>query len=442
PGVGAHVFQVPLSASGQSITMRPPGAGLTGPGLVYPVYIDPSFQADPVGGEASHWTQIDQGFPTTSYWDESSDLQVGECDNSAGGCNGVGVARSYFRLPVSTALTTSTSINSADVSMDDVWSDSCTAEPVQLWTTAGIGESTTWNSPASFNAELQSQSFAFGFGSSCGSFKDDVTWNVTSTIQADAGKVSNQTFGMKAGSESSTLDWKQFDSGSASITMSTQYHNPPAKPSSLANAPAGACATSGSSPATIGNDDVTLSATVGDVDDANGDSSLSSSFVLKNYPSGTTATTVHVSSGNTVGRGQGVGRHPPGDHPGAEYQRLDDGVHLLLVGHDQGRGQPRADQPGLGDLLLHLQPRGARRPRPHAEPGQRRDRDHGVGHHHPAVRLRLRLGLRALPDQLLRHPADVLVHRAAGGHLDAAVDRQRLRRGGLLVAGHGLPVHR
>jgi Concanavalin A-like lectin/glucanases superfamily len=299
PGVGARVWQVPLSASGKTITLAPPRAALTGRGLVFPVYIDPSFETDPVGGKADNWTQVDSGFPTTSYWDESSYLQLGYCDFS--GCNGLGVARDFIKMPISTELTTSTHVNSAYMYMTDIWSASCTAEEVELWTTGTISSSTTWDKQPSFLTDLQNQSFAHGYSSSCPYTSKNVTWTITSVVQTDAGHVNNETFGLKAGSESNDLYWKQFESGSSNITMTTNFHNPPDKPADLGNAPAGSCETSYASESTIGADDVTLSATVGDVDNAEGDDSLTTTFTVKSYATGDTVYTASVSSGNAAG---------------------------------------------------------------------------------------------------------------------------------------------
>jgi hypothetical protein len=71
-------------------------------------------------------------------------------------------------------------------------------------------------------------------------------------------------------SETATLDWKQFASGTGNTTLSTSFHTVPTTPANLTNSPAGACATAATSPATIGDNDVTLAATVGDTDDGNG----------------------------------------------------------------------------------------------------------------------------------------------------------------------------
>jgi hypothetical protein len=299
PGAGARVWQVPLSASGNTISLAPPRAALTAPGNVYPLYIDPSFESDPVGEDNSAWTQVDEGFPTTSYWDESSDLQVGYCDWSS--CNGLTLARSFFRMPVPSQLTTKTSINSAYVYMTEEWASSCTPEAIDLRTTGGISSSTDWDDQPAWASSGLSQSIAYGYDSSCPYSTNDVTWNVTGTIASDAGHGTSQTWGLIAGDESDDLYWKQFLSGSSAITMSVSYHNPPDQPTALQNAPAGACKNSYDDQSTIGADDVTLSATVGDVDNANGDDSLSTTFTVKSHSSGDTVDTVTVSSGNAAG---------------------------------------------------------------------------------------------------------------------------------------------
>jgi hypothetical protein len=299
PGAGARVAQVPVAASGSTITLAPPRSALTARGTVYPVYIDPSFESDPVGGKAQDWTQVDSGFPTTSYWNESSDLQLGDCDWST--CNGLGVARDYIRMPISSELAKTTHVDSAYLYMTDVWSASCTAEEVDLWTSDGISSSTTWDDQPGLLTDVQNQSFAHGYSSSCPYSSNDVTWNITSVVQADAGGPTNETFGLRAGSESDDLYWKQFDSGAGNITMTTNFHNPPNKPTGLENEPAGACKTSYASQAAIGNDDITLSATVGDVDNAEGDDSLSTTFTVKSYATNDTVYTATVSSGNAAG---------------------------------------------------------------------------------------------------------------------------------------------
>ncbi len=301
PGVGSRVARVPFSLSGGALILSPPASALTGRGITYPVYIDPSFESDPVGEDASNWTQVDSGFPTTSYWDESSDLQLGLCDWEPS-CNYLGYVYSFFTLPFPSEITSSTNIDTADLYMTDVWSASCTAESVYLYTTSAISPSTTFDSQPSWFTSHYTESFAYGYNSSCGYYTNDVTWNVLSSAQGDqAGHATSQAYGMQAGSDSSDLYWKQFLSGSGNITLSISYHNPPTQPTALENAPAGACMTSQASEAAIGADAITLSATVGDVDNADGDDALVTTFTVKNTSTGNTVYTAGVDSGNAAG---------------------------------------------------------------------------------------------------------------------------------------------
>ena len=87
--------------------------------------------------------------------------------------------------------------------------------------------------------------------------------------------MNNETFGLKAGSESNDLYWKQFLSGASNITLTIELPQP-AEQAVRARERAQPGRARPVSPArpTIGADDITLSATVGDVDNAEGDDSL------------------------------------------------------------------------------------------------------------------------------------------------------------------------
>lgn len=289
PGAGAHVTQVPLTLSGGTLTLAPPATALTGKDVTYPLYIDPTWSS--VGASASAWTQVDSGFPTTSYWRESSDLQVGKCPADitapSQSCNGMGVGRSYFELPVPSALKSNSKVNSAYLYMTEVWSPSCTKESVSLGETSTISSSTTWNNQPTWST-LASQSAAFGYPG-CGYYKNDITWNVTSRIATDAGKYTTQPFGLRATDESNEYAWKMFNSGSSNITLSVTYDDPPNAPASLATSPGGNCQASAASAPVIGNDDVTFSA---EASDNTADNALTTRFVILN----STGTTVYDSS--------------------------------------------------------------------------------------------------------------------------------------------------
>jgi hypothetical protein len=179
-----------------------------------------------VSANASDWTQVDSGYPSTSFWNETGDLEVGYCGFAD--CNGVGVARSFVTIPLPSQLSGAT-IDSADLYMTDEWAPSCAATNAQLWTTGAVDSSTDWNNQPAWDSELQEQAFAFGYSASCAYYTHDVTWSgsaLTAAIQKDAtdGKA-NQTFGLRAASETNDEQWKQFLSGSSNITLTVTYQD-------------------------------------------------------------------------------------------------------------------------------------------------------------------------------------------------------------------------
>jgi Concanavalin A-like lectin/glucanases superfamily len=283
PGSGAHVTTVGVALSGSTLTLTPPAAALTGSDIDYPLYIDPTWHAI-AGNGASAWTQADSGKATTSYWQESSDLQVGQCyDDPAGSCNGIGATRSFIRMPIPSALTATSVVALADLYMTEVWAPSCTPEPVRLYTTGSIGSTTTWDNQPAWSSSYSSQDAAFGYPG-CGYKPNDMTWNVTSTVAGDAGVRSTQTWGLRAADESDNLEWKQFYSGAKNLTLSVQYNDPPNKPD-RSTSPGGACYYGASGAPVIGDDDVTFSASASDND---GDNDLTTRFIILNA-SGSTA---------------------------------------------------------------------------------------------------------------------------------------------------------
>jgi hypothetical protein len=285
PGTGAQVATVPVSVSGNTITLTPPASVLTGSGTTYPVYIDPAWH-NRVSSDASAWTQVFSGYPTeTSMYGKNEDLRVGVCPvDLAPDCNGIGVARSFVRMKIPPGLYESTDVHSASLYMTEDWAPSCTKEAVRLYPVSGsISQSTDWNNAPAMpgsGASYASQSAAFGYPG-CGYYKNDIGWNVTSTIANDVGDVSSQTWGLRADDEStsdigtSELYWKKFKSGASNFTLSVQYNYPPNQPTHLSTDPGGGCHTGQNDPAVIGHDDVTFFSYAADDD---GDNNLSTAI--------------------------------------------------------------------------------------------------------------------------------------------------------------------
>jgi hypothetical protein len=302
PGAAANVAKIPVTISGNTITMSPPAAALTGSNITYPVYLDPSFLPDPIGKEATHWTQVESNFPgNDAGWDESSDLQVGycyggpsnyQCDDPTSGTF-LGYARSFFRMPVSTDLDGAT-IQSSELFTTNDWAPDCSnPSAVELWTTGVIRSSTDFANQPNWLSQVGEQKVAFG-NSGCGWTKGDVTWNVKDVIQDDANNaIVDQTFGLRADDENDQNQWKKFHSGSDYLTMTTTYWLPPAHPDRTTS-PGGACYYSQSGAPVIGNDDVTFYATAYD---ATLDNDLTTTFFIVNPKTGNP---VYQSSANTA----------------------------------------------------------------------------------------------------------------------------------------------
>lgn len=309
PGAFAHVVPVPVSVSGGVVTLSPPAAALTGPGVTYPVYIDPTIYGNPVGANAANWTEVSSGWPNTANgWDQSGLLQVGLCDwVPSCGSSGTFVARSMFNMPVSAALKGAT-VNSSVVTMTDEVSSSCTPEPIELWTLASAPTSATdWaNKPAEVK-RAGVTSFAYGYpGGSCATpqkigFDIKLFMNQNVTCASGCTFKSSIPFEVRAQLEDNDLYWRQFLSGASNITISTNYNLPPLAPTGLSTSPGGSCQTNQTSPAQIGNDDVSFSATVVDQD---GDGNLKTRYVVYNsggtvaYDSGVQGTS--VTTGNNA----------------------------------------------------------------------------------------------------------------------------------------------
>jgi len=290
PGEGAAVANIPVSLSGNTITLTPPTSVLTGSSTVYPVYIDPVWDNSVPAG-AAKWTQVFSGWPTTtSYYGEKEDLRVGVCPSDLSStCNGMGVAHTYFTVNLPSQIQRAgTVFHSATVNSTEDWSPSCTKEAVRLWHVAGtIGSGTDWqNAPAlsGGSAAYNSQTAAFGYPG-CGYSKWDVTFSYTDLtfLTNDIGKQTYQTFALQAGNEDtsnipvSELYWKKFKYSDFNFVVT--YNYPPDQPSGLTTSPGGGCSTSSTAPRVIGNDDIIFTSTGQDQD---GDSSLTTTFTLYN----------------------------------------------------------------------------------------------------------------------------------------------------------------
>ncbi|MFJ3788749.1 FG-GAP-like repeat-containing protein [Kitasatospora sp. NPDC090091] len=243
---GAKDAQMPTTVSGNTLQITPDQALLKASDTRYPVYIDPSW----AWGGRQNWTRVSQKYPKNTYWNANEVARVGyETDTG-------GLSRSFFQLD--TGNLAGAKVLSSTFRINNVWSWSCQARPVQLWHTGAISDRTNWlNQPGKIDwLSTVNQSKGWS-GSSCpgGNLEFDLTWKIQRIADAHQPSI---TLGLYAENEGDTFGWKKFDSKSA--VLETVYNNPPRTPWGLGTNPKTDCTNGG----LIGNTTVSLYAHVDD----------------------------------------------------------------------------------------------------------------------------------------------------------------------------------
>ncbi|MGW5352369.1 FG-GAP-like repeat-containing protein [Streptomyces sp. NPDC004031] len=286
PGAGAHVAPVqavytdgagPGTTAG-TIALTPDADLLTGTSTVYPLYIDPPYAA---GGSSQGYTYTNSYYHSSSFWNtkDSEGLRVGY----NGWDSPYYKANAYVRMSVSSKIYGATiDTTQTHFYATEIHSASCTAEPVELWTTGPISSSTTWDNPPAWKTKVNTQTVAHGWSSNCPAAS--VGWDIHSTMQAIADTpASSVTFGLQAGDSSDRDQWKKFDPSTMKMTVT--YDHKPDVPTSLTTSPARNC-TGG----VMGDGDVTLYAGVRDADGG----SVNATFTVTKAADGTPVTTKTV----------------------------------------------------------------------------------------------------------------------------------------------------
>jgi hypothetical protein len=253
--VAGSAVHASVNAAGTQSSHGTATAGATTATKTLTASIDPTFTAPSAGSSADEWTTVNTAFPGRSYWDTAGLLQIGDQARTLPHS----VGRSFVSLPVPAQIYGATIIT-AQLNVTEESSASCTATPVQAWSTGPISPSTTWNNQPAWKGEADSQTVAHGYSSSCPAA--GVGFNVKSALQSAANQKSPRaTFGLRVGNESSPAGWKQF----ANIaTLSITYDHAPAAPTGLSTSPVTSCPAS--TPTTVGDGNVSLNVPASDPD--------------------------------------------------------------------------------------------------------------------------------------------------------------------------------
>lgn len=135
------------ATSATTLTVTPEPESLTGPDVVYPLYIDPS-----MGVRKQHWSIItDNGW--APQYDSDVLAQVGYCSGWPG-CNGAWRARSYFLMPTGDLQHrngTQAEIYRAEFYANQVWSadhDCSGGRPTTVRESSSFNSGANWPGPA------------------------------------------------------------------------------------------------------------------------------------------------------------------------------------------------------------------------------------------------------------------------------------------------------
>ncbi|MEV6413985.1 LamG domain-containing protein [Kribbella sp. NPDC051718] len=242
---GAVVFTAPPSAmwdagtgravagakvDAQSLTLLPDLALLRGSKTVYPVTIDPDWRTF----DKTFWTSVVSGNGGTAYPNTSpggSDVaQVGLCNFS--GCNGIGVARSYFQFDTGAwGFLQGKRIMGGTLDSAVVHSGACVDSRHNLYGSSAVGGGTTWNNkptgPHLSGVDVPRSNTT----GNCGGWKE-VHFPVPASAISTVGL---STYYIQAGSESDSSYWRKYDPGATKLRV--RYNTAPATPQDTATDP-------------------------------------------------------------------------------------------------------------------------------------------------------------------------------------------------------------
>jgi hypothetical protein len=227
----------------RTLTLSPPAASLTGPGVAYPEYLDPEMTGgrqyySEVASFGGKWNST-----TNSTSVGSGIIEVGDCGYSSCAYEWNGTwyygykFRDYFQMdtaPLAPRNGLKANLYSSTFNIQQTGnSNNCTSQPTNLYSAGGIGSGTAWPGPLdTYQSQVTSNA---GGGSSCPASND--AFNAM-PFTSSANGATNLTFGIAAPSETNELQYKTF-SDNPSLTV--VYNFAPLAPSNLAVSGAVTC---------------------------------------------------------------------------------------------------------------------------------------------------------------------------------------------------------
>jgi hypothetical protein len=246
PGGGGKTSPLGLEVGKGKLSLVPDQKLLKGKDTVFPVVIDPIQRTT----SRTAWTGVMSGMPSEQDWKYSGSAGVGKCptDYSPVSCNGVGVRRLLFTMPMSFYKGKQILGATFSARVEHIYSASPTAEPIRLYRIGGknysITSSSSWsNTSDDWLDHIGTVDKAIS-PTSCSSqanlhFEAGDTGELTSEVKTAAAEGwSSMTLGLRAADETRLPEWKRI-CGNAYLSIS--YNNLPRKITTLSQNPGGVC---------------------------------------------------------------------------------------------------------------------------------------------------------------------------------------------------------
>ncbi|MEU0275373.1 LamG domain-containing protein [Streptomyces sp. NPDC006307] len=251
PGGGGKMAPLGLEIGKGKLSLVPDRTLLTSPDTVFPVVIDPL----PRTTSRTAWTGVMSGMPTEQDWKYSGDAGVGRCptDYNPVSCNGVGVRRLLFTVPVSFYKDKQILGATFSATVAHIYSAQPTAEPIRLYRIGSgnyaVTSSSNWsNTQDDWTTHLQTVDKSISPTNSCANqanlhFESAATGALANSVRSAAGSgVSSMTLGLRANDETRFAEWKRI---CGNAYLSVHYNTLPSQiaASKMSSNPGGGCKT-------------------------------------------------------------------------------------------------------------------------------------------------------------------------------------------------------
>jgi hypothetical protein len=212
PVAGDELATVPLDVADDSITLAPTAHDLTGAGVDYPLYIDPS-----ITPSRSAWAMVFKEHSTMEFykWTDSNGQGVGYQNY-----DGVSTKRLFWKF--NTSSLAGAEIRSSYFKTKLITAASCDHSDVKIYRTGTMSSSTNWGNQPSWSDYLSTESV-----DPCPAGKEP-EWSVKAGAQYAADHSSSYlNLGLRASSETSPRNWKRFSYKATLVVAYSKYPNTP-----------------------------------------------------------------------------------------------------------------------------------------------------------------------------------------------------------------------